>query len=280
MMDSLESGGGRRVLPPDFCHTACDMSMEKDPRSGFAPQSWQYKALSKYYCSCPGWSDARTQFQEFIAKYVQPGSKILELGAGPGSPTSRFLATLGEVTGLDIDPDVKKNPYCHKPIVYDGLNIPCESESFDAVVASYVAEHIEHPLEVCREIHRVLRSGHVYIFRTPNLWHYVSLVAKLTPMWFHRLVSNQLRCLPATAHEPWATYYRMNTRRACRRILTNAGFRISEIRCIETLPSYGVSCRLMFYPLMAWERFLNSTPLLEGLRVNILCAAVADKSRH
>jgi len=279
-MDSLNSGEERKNLPPDFCQIACASSIGKGPASGFAPNSWQYKALRKYYYSQQGWSDARTQFFDFIAGYVQPGSKILELGAGPGCPTSRFLATLGEVTGLDIDPAVKKNPYCHNTIVYDGLNIPFESESFDAVVASYVAEHMEHPLEVCREIHRVLKSGHVYIFRTPNLWHYVSLVGKLTPMWFHRLVSNRLRCLPNTAHEPWVTYYRMNTRRACRRILTNAGFSISEIRCIETLPSYGLSCRLMFYPLMVWERILNSTPLLQGLRVNILCAAVAGKSKQ
>jgi len=47
--------------------------------------------------------------------------------------------------------------------------------------------------------------------------------------------------------------------------------------CIEKEPGYGMFSRLAFYPMMAWERIVNSTAFLEFLRANILCVAFAKR---
>jgi len=70
----------------------------------------------------------------------------------------------------------------------------------------------------------------------------------------------------------------MNTRRTCRRILKATGFDIKVYETIETEPSYAMASRLFFYPLMVWERLLNSSSWFEGLRVNILCVAKKKES--
>ena len=241
------------------------------------PTTWQEKVLSKYYRNRPDWVDGTTQFHQLIRELVKPGSNILEIGAGPTNKTTSFLATLGNVTGLDIDPDVTGNEHCKETAVYDGIHIPRETNSFDVVVSNYVSEHVEHPVELCREIHRVLRPGGFYIFRTPNLWHYVSIIAKLTPCWIHNLTANRLRAIPQGSHNPYPIFHRMNTRRTCRKILTQAGFNIVLIKVIEPEPSYGMASRFLFYPFMIWERLLNSSALFENIRANILCVASARK---
>ena len=174
---------------------------------------------------------------------------------------------------------MKANVHCKHALIYDGSEIPCADSSFGLVVSNYVFEHVEYPLVMCREIHRVLRSGGVFLFRTPNLWHYVSLVAYLTPHWFHMLVSNKLRRLQKGGHDPYATFHRMNTRSVCLRTLGAAGFDVRVCRVIEKEPSYGMASRLIFYPLMMWERVLNSSNVFEDLRANILCAAFAQKGQ-
>jgi len=239
--------------------------------------TWQSRALDKYYYNRPGWTDGTTQFHVLIKSNIEANAIILEIGAGPTNKTTKLLASIGDVTGLDIDPEVKNNKYCKDTIVYDGTHIPCEDNSFDVVVSNYVIEHVEYPLEICREIRRVLRPGGSFIFRTPNLWHYVSLGAKLTPHWFHELVANRLRNLDADSYEPYPTFHRMNSRRICRKYLTETGFNIRILRTIEAEPSYAMVSRFLFYPLMIWERVLNSSLVFESLRSNILCVACANK---
>ncbi len=238
---------------------------------------WLERCLAKYYHDRPDWIDGTTRLHNLIREFATSRPMILEIGAGPANQTTRFLASLGEVTGVDIDSDVKSNEYCKKTIVYDGMHIPCGKNSYDLVIMNYVCEHIKQPMELCREIHRVLRPEGFYIFRTPNLWHYISLAAWLTPQFFHNLVANRLRNIPAESHAPYPTLHRMNTKRICRKILSQAGFSIKVIKIIEAEPSYGMASRMLFYPMMIWERVLNSSSVFEILRSNILCVAAADK---
>ena len=183
------------------------------------------------------------------------------------------MAEIGEVTGLDVDPDVETNDACTETRVYDGGAFPIPDAQFDSVVSNYVLEHVEKPELMAAECFRVLRPGGVVSFRTPNLWHYVSLIARLTPHSFHELVVLRAKGEAEDAHDPYPTFHRMNTRASCRAFLEGAGFEVEVLDCIEAEPSYGKFSRLAFYPMMLWERALNSTDRLEGLRGNIFCVA-------
>lgn len=45
---------------------------------------------------------------------------------------------------------------------------------------------------------------------------------------------------------------------------------VAVLRTIEKAPSYGMASRLLFYPMMAYERLVNSSELFAGWRANIL----------
>lgn len=231
--------------------------------------SWQETYMARFYTSRPGWIDGTTEFHELCRSAIPPGGRILEIGAGPANATSEFLATRGELHGLDPDSAVEGNPALTSSKVLDGPRFPWDAESFDTCVSNFVMEHVEDPLGHLQEVSRVLRVGGSYVFRTPNLFHYVSMVAATTPHWFHELVANSLRKLPKEAHEPYPTYHRLNSRRTIRSLAKQAALEVVELRMVEKQPSYGMIARPMFLALAGYERLVNATPLLGAFRSNI-----------
>jgi ubiquinone/menaquinone biosynthesis C-methylase UbiE len=196
-------------------------------------------------------------------------SQILEIGAGPSNATTRFLSTIGTVVGLDVSPEVLGNDAVAEARQYDGRTIPFPDASFDGCVSNYVLEHVEHPHVHFREVARVLRPGGSYLFRTPNIFHYVALVSRLLPHVAHVSLSKRLRGMTADDHDPWVTFYRANSAGTLRGLAEEEGLEVVELRMVEKEPSYGRAGAIVFYPMMWYERFVNATTLAAPLRANI-----------
>jgi len=191
---------------------------------------------------------------------------------------SEKCRNFASLDGLDVDEEVKQNPDLRRVYIYDGGDWPIPDESYDAVVANYVLEHLEKPQVTIAEAFRVLRPGGFFFFRTPNLFYYVCIVASLTPHWFHRLVANRLRNLPPETHDPWPTHYRMNRPRTIRRLMHSAGFKEVALNMVEKEPSYGMYSRALFFLLMSYERVVNSSKFFPPLRGNIFGAFVKPQT--
>jgi hypothetical protein len=97
----------------------------------------------------------------------------------------------------------------------------------------------------------------------------VTLVASLTPYWFHKFFANRLRNLPSDAHDPYPTIYSLNSRSAIRRWATKVGLQLEQIKLIEKEPSYGMGSRVLFLAFTAYERIVNASDRLANLRANI-----------
>lgn len=175
-----------------------------------------------------------------------------------------------KIAGADIDPIVLRNGELERSFLIEGGTIPVADCYFDVIFSDFVLEHVENPGEFLREIRRLLRPGGKYFFRTPNRYHYVTLISALTPHGFHKRVANPVRGLAGDAHGPWPTFYRMNTRKTLERLAAEHGFERLELRMIEADPSYLCFHALPFLAGVAYERLVNSTDLLQDLRVNIL----------
>jgi SAM-dependent methyltransferase len=232
--------------------------------------NWQRRWLDRFYDPAKGWRNGTDEFFAMIARRTPLGGKILEIGAGPSNQTSRFLAELGEVHGLDPDPDVASNDALAGWALLEGERFPFEDGVFDVCVSNYVIEHVEDARAHLAEIRRVLAPGGAYLFRTPNLFHYVGLAAHFTPHSFHLLVANRLRDAPEDSHDPYPTMYRLNTRRAIRRAARVAGLSVERLAMVESEPLYGLSNRALFLLFTAYERVVNASEIFAGLRVNIL----------
>ena len=217
--------------------------------------------------------DGAVAFYGWVRKETTPQTVLLNLGAGP--PADRksiriFKGEVARVVGADIDPEVMDNLELDEAHVINSDNsLPFEDNTFDAVLSDWVLEHVSAPDQFLREVHRVLKKGGVFLFRTPNSWHYVAIIAKLTPDWFHHLIANWARGLPAGEHEPWPTYYRLNSRKAVYAEGEKAGFKRIELRMWEPAPLYMVFHLLPFLVGVGYERIVNRYRMFEGLRAGI-----------
>jgi ubiquinone/menaquinone biosynthesis C-methylase UbiE len=231
--------------------------------------SWREAYERRFYNQSAGWVDGTQEFHNLCALNISRGSRILELGAGPTNPTSTFLATLGALHGLDPDAAVERNTALRSASILTAERFPFSDASFDHCVSNYVAEHIENPLAHLSEVRRVLKPGGSYIFRTVNRFHYVGLIASISPHWFHRVVANYARALPRTAHDPYPTLYLLNSARAIRRMAASAFMDLEYLAFVEKDPQYGRFSRLAFIAFMLYERLVNSTEALRGVRANL-----------
>jgi len=213
------------------------------------------------------WDDQA--FRERILDHLsQRAMEVLELGAGAGVVEQMdFREEAARVCGIDPDERVVRNPHLDEAKVGVGEAIPYPDASFDLVFACNVLEHLERPRAVFQEVWRVLRPGGVFLAKTPNRWHYVPLIASVTPHGFHQWV-NRLR--GREAGDTFPTLYRANTPRALRRLAAATGFSVVAVALLERRPEY-----LRITPptyLVGWmyERAVNLVPLLGRFRVVLM----------
>jgi SAM-dependent methyltransferase len=203
-----------------------------------------------------------------ILQRLGHGSRVLDLGAGAGRVTQMdFRGRAGWIAGVDLDEAVKGNPLLDEAHVTDGEQLPFANESFDLVFSDNVFEHVARPDRVFAEVHRVLRPGGSFLLKTPNRWHYAMLIARLTPLWFHRF-ANRLRGRPSEHTFP--TLYRANTASRLRQLGERSGFRIVAIEAVEGRPEYLRITAPSYLLGWAYERVVNATPKLAGLRVVLI----------
>lgn len=211
-------------------------------------------------------------FRKSILKAVTPTSSMLDLGAGAGIVEAmNFRGVAGTVVGVDLDPRVRDNPFLDESAVVDGASLPFEDERFDIVVSDNVLEHLDAPKDVFAEVRRVLKPGGSFIAKTPNKWHYMPTIARVTPTAFHRWVNKRRG---RETEDTFPTRYRANTRSAIRRLASETGLHVQSIQLHEGRPEY-----LRFHPApyiagVIYERTVSRIGLLKGLRVVMIAHMV------
>jgi SAM-dependent methyltransferase len=212
------------------------------------------------------WDDAL--FRQRVLAHLGDSSRILDLGAGAGRVTEmNFRDHAAWVAGVDVDDAVRANPMLHEAHVIDGTGLPFADASFDLVFSDNVFEHVEDPDRLFAQVHQVLRPGGVFLLKTPNRWHYATLIARLTPLWFHRFV-NRLRGRPPEHTFP--TLYRANTAARLRELGERAGFRVVSVESLEGRPEYLRITAFSYVLGWVYERIVNSTPKFAGARVVLI----------
>lgn len=111
---------------------------------------------------------------EFAKKEIPENKFVLEVGCGEGYGTSLLSQNSAKIIAMDVD----KNTITHASEkygaencvfkLYDGIRIPYEDNTFDAVVSFQVIEHIQDDVNYVSEIYRVLRRDGLFIVTTPN----------------------------------------------------------------------------------------------------------------
>jgi SAM-dependent methyltransferase len=240
-----------------------------DQHSAMASQpraDWRAEYLRRYY---PTYGD---QWPNLVRRHLKQGARVLEIGGGPVEWTTGMLRERAAgIVGLDIDPLLRSNKLLDEAIVYDGGRFPLADGRFDFAVSRWVNEHLPDPDLHFREVQRVLAPGGVYVFRTVNLYHYKTIGASLSPHWLQVPLVRWLAHMSPGEHDPYPTYYRVNTRRRIKALSRKVGLVPTSIEMTEDYPSYGMAFKALFFLFMGYERVVNSSTRFAGLRHTIDC---------
>lgn len=99
---------------------------------------------------------------------IQAGSKVLDIGSGPGNIAGQLAKVGASVTGVDFSSEMVETAKKRYPQISfklaDAEELPFEADSFDAVVANYVVHHLARPEKAFGEVCRVLRPGGRFAF--------------------------------------------------------------------------------------------------------------------
>ena len=119
---------------------------------------------------------------------VQPGDRLLDLGAGAGRHAFEAMRRGALVTALDADQaEVKDVSWMMKglpaedaqvaagggrgaALVGNALSLPFPDQAFDRVIAAEVLEHIPGDRPAIAELSRVLRPGGTMAVTVPRWW--------------------------------------------------------------------------------------------------------------
>jgi len=195
---------------------------------------------------------------------------VLDIGAGAGELNAYHLrGRVREVIGADLDPRVQTNPLLDRGIVGDATALPLEDQSVDLAFSIYMMEHAARPVSFIREIRRVLRPGGFYLALTPNLYHYVCQISRLTPQWFHKWLRRRL--YHVEQDDTFDTHYLLNTRAELRRRFEREGFQTLLMKTIEIRPNCLTFSLPTFLAGAFYERVVNRSEGWADWRVNILC---------
>ena len=112
---------------------------------------------------------ARQRFVDDLGHRLPAGAAVLDLGCGPGVPSTRQLAERFAVTGVDISRTqlelARRNVPTAKFIEADFAAVAFPDGSFDAVTAFYSLIHLpraEHPAMLAK-VRRWLRPGGLFL---------------------------------------------------------------------------------------------------------------------
>jgi len=209
-------------------------------------------------------------FREKILEYIEPHHTVLDLGAGAGIIRAMdFKGHADKLCGVDLDPRVLDNPFLDQKKISNANEIPYPDEHFDLVFSDNVLEHLDEPLLVFKEVYRVLKPDGLFLFKTPNRYHYVPLVASLTPHKFHQFI-NKLR--GRKSEDTFPTFYKANSIGQIKKIIKLSPFQVEFLKTFEGRPEYLRGFWLSYILGIIYERLVNSTDLLRNFRVILIGA--------
>jgi SAM-dependent methyltransferase len=117
---------------------------------------------------------------------VHAGSRIIDVGCGPGALTRELVSRVGSdaVTGVDpsetfVEAARERNPGVDVRLA-SAESLPFEDASFDAALAQLVVHFMRDPVAGIREMGRVTRGGGVV---AACVWDYGERRGPVSPLW-------------------------------------------------------------------------------------------------
>jgi len=180
--------------------------------------------------------------------YAESWNRILDLGCGDGIYSAPLSETSEEIYCVDasllaLKRLKKRNKRNMFPVNASGFKLPFKNNFFDGVFYIYVIEHIDRPLEMLDEIHRVLKPEGTLLIVTDSKHFYQCIRIMIEFFKYRRFRPND------------PTHINLMTPREMREIINKSKF----ISKKEELHYYLRQSRYKYVPKILAELFLTSS---------------------
>jgi len=179
-----------------------------------------------------GYTTPADHYEISVKKLVNQHTKWLDVGAGksPFPDNPKLAEELSKKAmrffGIDPSENVKQNPYVQQH--YCGkLEDYRSDERFDLITLRMVAEHVEDPVQLARELSDRILPGGIVVMLTVWKFAPVTVLANLLPFAWHHPVKKLF--WGGDEADTFPTVYRMNTKRTLKKLFSDFGFNQSHV---------------------------------------------------
>ncbi len=203
-------------------------------------------------------------FENEVRSHLRPEHTLLDAGCGRGAPVLlKFRGEAKRLIGVDLV-DFKAGISGVDLIQGDLGHMKVDSGSVDIVMSRSVMEHVADPLRVYTEVNRVLRPGGHFVFLTPNLWDYASLIAKVVPNRMHPWIVSKTE--GRAPEDVFPVCYTTNTRGAVHKWARLTGFEVERCDYMGQYPGYFMFNGFLFLLATGYEKVISRFDALAFLR--------------
>lgn len=230
---------------------------------------WKFESLI-----VPTLKDSQHMYEQALNGCVTGTTDWLDVGCGhqllPGwriEAERSLVRRCRLIVGIDSDDDsLKRHGTITNTVQGDIARLPFPDGSFNLVTANMVVEHLENPIEHFIEINRVLKTGGLCIFHTPNVRGYTTRLAGILPECLRRRAAALLH--GRKEDDIYPAYYRLNSEGDIVGVSQEAGFRVSSLKFLVTSAQFAVLAPLAIIELFIIRMLMNSR--FKKFRPNIL----------
>jgi SAM-dependent methyltransferase len=207
----------------------------------------------QYRATHPGWQPATELYANLVGQQLTQGARVLDIGCGRGGLVEQLDHPLAQVVGIDPDwLSLHEHRLGLPRVAAFSDDLPFAPETFDVAFASWVLEHLSRPFLTFQSIARVLKSGGVFVFITPNGRHPLALLNKTVGRlgrFQGRLVA---RLYGRSANDSFATHYRANNHTDLEQLAAQSGLQLTTLHTIPD-PTYLAFNRPLFSLMTRFE---------------------------
>jgi SAM-dependent methyltransferase len=205
-----------------------------------------------------------------IADNLGPDSAVLDIGCGRTAPNlSALIGKAGTLYGIDVIDFTIDDPRLHLFTNDVCAMTDIADNSIDLAYSRAVMEHLPDVEAAYREIARVLKPGGKYVYITPSIYDYGSLVALMVPNRFHgKIVSATEGRAEA---DVFPTVFASNSLGKIALHAAQCGLKVREARYIGQYPSYLVFNRALFWLGSMYQKAIEKFALTKPLQGWIFC---------
>lgn len=203
-----------------------------------------------------GYFTPADHYEAVVTRLVTSDAAWIDIGGGAApfpenARLSRLLADRARrLIVVDPSDNLLRNPYAHER-AQCAVDEYQSNDGLDLATLRMVAEHVADPVGCVSALRRLVRPGGHVVVLTVNKWSPTTIASRLVPFRLHHAIKRVF--WGGDERDTFPVVYRMNTRRALRRLFEADGFAEESFHYLDDLSVLARFSATNTCELLAWR---------------------------